>query len=57
MKYKILITLVIIISFSSCKPRYMRCPKKKRCVVTPQKKIVFKNTPYIYTILAKNYTI
>ena len=57
MKNKILLVLGIIISLSSCRPRYMRCPKKKRCVDIPNNTIDFKNkiTPFYYTILAKKF--
>lgn len=28
----VLSLLFLLVSFSSCRPRYMRCPKNKRCV-------------------------
>lgn len=57
MKNKIVLVLGIIISLSSCRPRYMRCPKRKRCLHIPNKTIDFKYdiTPFYYTILAEKF--
>lgn len=39
-------TIVVVIGFSSCRPSYMRCPKNRRCEVTPrlnQQQLVINN--------------
>ena len=46
--------LIGVLFFSSCKPRYMRCPKKRSCSVQSIKINYLKNnTPINYIILAE----